>query len=446
MKTTKKIFIIISFIFSLSLLMSPFLVSAAEVCSGGTCSYVKCYSNSECGSNRYFGFQTCQGNSIYQNYRTYTCNNPGTANAFCTSSSVPKFQITCGQNQQCTYGKCTEALQQPSLPNNNPAPTTPQSSCTSYVSKKCVGNSVYWQDSCGNQGSLYQNCTTTNKVCSAAKCVDKQAQNPPPAYIKNYRTMCHNNSVYWFNSLGTPEDIYENCSDDNQCTIDSCGDNVCSRALKCDGSTCAKNSPDYIKHCGGGEKIKSEDINVFISGKKEVAGEPWSETVNVQDNEKVNFLLTIKNVSSLPLENVSIKLGASDNIVYTENIKIDNVDSVGNIVSGINLGTMASNTFKDIYITSSIKAGDAQSEVKLNATVSNDTIYNSDFLTIVIAPKVAEAQADSEQNFTAAVSENSSSFIGTLMNFMKRWYIWLLVSVILLLLFIVLFRRLSSEV
>ena len=269
-----------------------------RVCSGGNCWYVACNSNSDCGTNGFTGGQYCQDNKIYQNYTTYTCNNWGSAYSSCTSSSTSQLQQTCSSNQMCSYGKCA-------------VPT-----CTSHTNSKCVGNSLYWFNSCGkqedlyktcsqnqvcsndtcvtnylqtsyvqtgynfhslngcfnnkvywydslgNQQDVYQNCMATGQTCQNDQCigqvsyrqpVSSQTYNQPasfqPVLIKHYSTSCYNNDVYWQDSRGFVQDIYKSCSDDNQCTQDSCQDAECQNTLKCDGSTCKITSNDYSKYC-----------------------------------------------------------------------------------------------------------------------------------------------------------------------------------------------------
>ena len=48
-----------------------------------------------------------------------------------------------------------------------------QQACTTDATQKCVGNAVYWFDSCGNQGSLDQQCTGS-QTCSNGACVSQQ--------------------------------------------------------------------------------------------------------------------------------------------------------------------------------------------------------------------------------------------------------------------------------
>jgi hypothetical protein len=44
--------------------------------------------------------------------------------------------------------------------------------CTDHYSKKCVGNDVYWYDSCSAKQQLYQSCTA-NQTCTNGSCVNQ---------------------------------------------------------------------------------------------------------------------------------------------------------------------------------------------------------------------------------------------------------------------------------
>ena len=68
-----------------------------------------CSSNSECGTNGYLGSLTCSSNNILQTYRTYTCNNPNTRNASCSSTDSIKIKQTC--SDICTgSGVCSTQM------------------------------------------------------------------------------------------------------------------------------------------------------------------------------------------------------------------------------------------------------------------------------------------------------------------------------------------------
>ncbi len=67
---------------------------------------IKCSTNSQCGTNYSTGSPACQGNAVYQNYVTYTCNNPGTPQSYCSNDTTPQLQQTCNTSQTCGNGTC----------------------------------------------------------------------------------------------------------------------------------------------------------------------------------------------------------------------------------------------------------------------------------------------------------------------------------------------------
>jgi uncharacterized repeat protein (TIGR01451 family) len=118
---------------------------------------IACSTNSQCGTNGFVGGNFCQGNSVYRNYTTYTCNNPGTRDSFCSNNTQAQLQSTCSSGQTCSNGTCSTI-----------------NTCTSNSYQQCVGNAVYWFNSCGQQQSIIQTCNS-NQVCQNNACVN-QAQ------------------------------------------------------------------------------------------------------------------------------------------------------------------------------------------------------------------------------------------------------------------------------
>ena len=58
--------------------------------------FIECYQNLDCGTNGYTGNPFCQDEDVWQDYRTYTCNNPGTTDSDCSYSIAPKLKESCG--------------------------------------------------------------------------------------------------------------------------------------------------------------------------------------------------------------------------------------------------------------------------------------------------------------------------------------------------------------
>lgn len=375
----------ICLVFLLSQISGVLSVSAATFCFGGNCSYVACNTNSDCGTNQFIGLQFCQGNNIYQDYMTFTCNNPGTANANCTNSTVSKFEQSCSSDQFCSYGSCI-----------TPKPTFSQNS---------------------NPPPIIQNSYNQSY------------------YVKHFRTNCYKNNIYWYDSYGSVQDVYKNCYSDNPCNIDTCSDNQCVNRLKCDGSTCSVNSPDYAKYCGDNNQIQDVNLTVSISGKKE-SDTQWVKDIDVVNNDKINFLITVKNVSNLPVNNVLVRTDIGDSVEYMDNLKINDSPSIGNIIYGIDLGIIYPNILKTVSFNGLIKAEDIQNKksVKITSVINYGNMYNTDFLTVNIEP------GQNKVNIAPAALTSSS-----ITNLSKKWYFWMIIAV-LVFLFVIIFRKLSSRI
>ena len=67
-----------------------------------------CYNDLDCGTNDWVGDTSCGESvtSIYQDWRTYTCNNPGEQDAVCSSVEESKIKETCSGVQGCINGAC----------------------------------------------------------------------------------------------------------------------------------------------------------------------------------------------------------------------------------------------------------------------------------------------------------------------------------------------------
>ncbi len=316
------------------------------------------------------------------------------------------------------------------------------SNCSQYAYKQCVSNISYWYDSCGNIQEVAQNCNSTKQICSNSQCVNGPDYNVPQTYIQNYRTACYNSNIYWYNSNGGVQGIYQNCTDNNSCTVDICGDNKCSNTIKCDGSTCAINSTDYLTYCAKQAETNTQitssnfqspsgSLIISVFGKKESDTMQWSKFIDAANNDKLNFVIAIKNISNSPVDNASVSVDLTGTINYTGNLKIDNISSAGNVASGINLGTLAPNTSRAVSFTGTVQSSTVQA-IRVSVKIASDNMADADFLTINIPV--------TSSSLTAAVSVNP------FVDFVKKWYLWAIIIIVLIILFVIIFRRLSTNV
>src|SRR3989344_245739 len=441
----------------LIILVIPMSVFAygKTVCSNGNCSYVACFSSGDCGNSRFIGAQTCRGNDIYQNYITYTCNNAGTPQANCTSLTAPQYQQSCASGQQCRSGGCYTNTSSGSSYSSNTnysyqyATTNNNTQCNAYLYKKCSGNSVYWYDACDNKQSLFQACNASQS-CQNGQCVSGQAYNQAsPA--SHARTSCYGNDLYWYDSQGMAQDIFKSCTDANSCTVDSCSNEQCRNELRCDGSTCAVGSADYAAYCGNqfGQNqnvgnnqpgyIQSISLSVF--GRKE--GESaWVKNITAAGNSKIEILAVVKNISSSTMNGVAIRTDIANNSILADNVKVDNLVLQGNLVAGIDLGTISPNTSKLITFTGTIQPQNAQIISNITVKIASSGVADVDSVMVTIEPIPANQNLSNVS--TAAATAGSSN--SPAMDFLKRWYIWMIISIVAVVLFIIIFRKLSSNV
>lgn len=125
-----------------------------------------CTSNAQCGTDGFTGGSFCQSNGVYQNYKTYTCNNPGTSSASCSNSTTARLQQTCpsGNSQSCSNGSCT-------------AISSATSPITCYSNSQCGSDGFSGSQFCqnGNVSRNYFTYTCQNPGTTDSKCVNSSS-------------------------------------------------------------------------------------------------------------------------------------------------------------------------------------------------------------------------------------------------------------------------------
>lgn len=324
--------------------------------------------------------------------------------------------------------------------------------CSSNASKKCISNIVYWYDSCGALQSVYQNCNNTNQICQNGQCVNKTSStpsnppttNPPTGIIKHDVKSCHDGDLYWYSSNGALSDVYQSCKDDNSCTLDNCAGNQCVNQLKCDGSTCATSSADYAKYCANNSNTNTNQpsatiqvqasapaISVALLASAKNTTLPLEKNIEAGNNNTIGFLEVIKNTSDVAIDNVIITTDLTSNLTYTGNLKIDDLASVGNIGTGINLGTLSPKATKILSFSATVNNEAPEGVVQITSNINASNIqYDSDSVALTIG---TNSQINSTSN---------TSFWD---NIKTNWYIWLAIVIVLGTVFVILFRKLSSS-
>lgn len=306
--------------------------------------------------------------------------------------------------------------------------------CTYHAYRLCAGNNVYWYDSCGSQQDLFQTCYGNNLICQYGQCVYQAPAPAPNSYVAHYKIACSADNLYWYDSLGAASGLYKNCQDANSCTLDSCYDSKCSNILNCDGASCATNSADYNKFCAQ-NSASSLTVSFFV--KQDRNSSQWQKTAAVSPNESVYFMISIVNNSSAQADNVNVSASIPAEISSIGNLKINDISVAGDIVFGIDIGSLAIGNAKSITFEGKIKTISTQviKQATAKANVSGLSAQFSDSLEINLNP---------EERAGASVLSSSAS--PDFWSFLKRWYLWILVGLVLIFLFVVVFRRLSNNV
>src|SRR3989344_9018681 len=80
---------------------------SGKICSAGSCVAVTCSYNSDCGSDGFVDGLFCgQDGDVYQKYKTFTCNNPGSLQSSCSSSIDNRKVEDCAAGKTCSNGMC----------------------------------------------------------------------------------------------------------------------------------------------------------------------------------------------------------------------------------------------------------------------------------------------------------------------------------------------------
>jgi len=387
---------------------------------------------------------------------------PGAVNAQYTGCTYHSYQQCVGNdlywynscgNQQDYIGNCSNYNN--NYNNNYNYNSNYFGNCTYHAYKLCQGSNIYWYDSCGTQQDLYYTCGG-GQVCQYGQCTSYVQ--PINNYVAHHNIKCYSDSLYWYDSLGVMSGLYKSCSDGNACTIDSCFGGKCSNTLKCDGTTCATGSTEYTKYCSGepaptdkcgdgtcettvGETIencpsdcKTNTIELSVSFfNRESASGQWQKTAQVSSNGQVYFMISVQNNSTTQVNDATVSVNIPTEVYSLGNVQIDGVTVLGDIVSGINVGQLLPSGSKSITFEGRTQALSTDEVKQATASVTASGTTKSDTVSIDFNP----------EQVTAAISGTSDTtgFLG----FLKHWYLWILGAVVLIFLFAIVFKRLSSE-
>ncbi len=321
--------------------------------------------------------------------------------------------------------------------------------CTPNASKQCISNIVYWYDSCGAVQTVYQNCNSINQICQNAQCVNKPGSTTTTAggnVVLHDVKSCYQGNLHWFSSNGSVSDMYASCADTNACTADNCAGNQCVNQLKCDGSTCAQGTADYTTYCGGNNTTQTTTTTTQITGNQ----------TQVQNQELSILLFAIKGTGLSLARNMSVVNG--DKVTFLVMVKNNSLAPIDNVLVTADTTSNISYT-GNLTIDNLASAGNITTGIDLGTiTAKNSKVIS--FTGTVQSPlsqgvfqinssiNSGSIAYDSDYvianitNKTAITNTDENSFFGAIS---KNWYIWLIIIIVLIVIFIIIFRKLSSN-
>jgi len=319
--------------------------TSSQTCQNAQCVNINiaCHTDSDCGTNGITGGLFCQNNNVYQNYKTYTCNNPGTASSSCSNTTSAQLQTTCTSNQTCSSGSCVNT-------------------CTQNYQQRCVGTSMYWYDSCGNQGSYVGTCGNT---CTA-----------------NYQQRCNGNSMYWYDSCGNQGSYVGSCG--NTCTANY--------QQRCNGTSMywydsCGNQGSYVGSCGN--NYTNATLTVTKTVRDLTTNTTFATSTYANPSDMVMYMITVRASGNQDVQGVLVKDTLLSNLTYNGQLIVARSDNSynnysGDVMSGLNLNTISSG--QTVTITYQAQVAPASS-----FTFGSTTLDNSVNVTCANGDPMADA-------------------------------------------------------
>lgn len=254
--------------------------SQNQTCSNGSCQNIQiaCTNNSDCGNDDYFGNLFCSNGDVFQQFKTYSCYKPGTADASCSSSNQNKLKLDCAQNELCDNGECK------SLACNKNSDCGTDSAGEPY----CSNGNVYQQTKnyiCNNAGTIFANCANStntelvqnckpDETCENGECkniacskdsdcedvIGTKFCNQNDAYANVAKQTCENaGTIQAYCSVDSVSgQLMDDCSVDETCIIGECQPLECTK-----DSDCGENGACVAGKCKATACVFSDDCGPF---------------------------------------------------------------------------------------------------------------------------------------------------------------------------------------
>jgi hypothetical protein len=232
------------------------------------------------------------------------------------------------------------------------------------------------------------------------------------------------------------------CEDSNSCTLDRCETGKCYHDLKCDGSTCSKESIDYCEsceHCGDGIANCDEDFcscpvdvkfpvaqGIAISGLVKEIGidTDWQKNISLNPDGEFSVMIIVASSGEDTIDGVRVRNVLPDGLIYQGNLKVNGTPFVGNILADLNLGSISQGQSK--FVTFDAKVADPRE-------FNSDTVYLNSISTVYYEDELVSDSVGIEVFRNAIGVAAAGTIFGQIVGVIGSLAFWLVMLFILVL-------------
>lgn len=113
-------------------------------------------------------------------------------------------------------------------------------------------------------------------------------------------------------------------------------------------------------------------------------GTSWLDSVLAEPGEVLSFYIEIKNTGSSSLFNVIVRDALPNKMIFAGNLKIDNILTTGDIISGLNIGNLSANQTKIITFNVHLAGNDQFIFGETKLINSASALDSSDIATVIV--------------------------------------------------------------
>ncbi|MCX6719900.1 MAG: hypothetical protein NTV36_02225, partial [Candidatus Staskawiczbacteria bacterium] len=237
-------------------LNTPLVTSASftDMCTDCQIQAPACSKNTDCGTNGLSGNPFCKDGDVYKKFKTFTCNNAGTANASCSNAETDQKVTDCTANQTCSGDHCVDQ--------NIECNTNSECGINGLTGDQfCFNGDAYRKFrafTCNNPGTVSSSCShadtnqliancTSGQTCSGGSCMSVNCSTNSDCGTNGLigDAFCKNGDVYkkfrtfTCNNAGTSNSSCSH-SDADQKTTD------CTTNQTCSGDHCVDNNQNTL--------------------------------------------------------------------------------------------------------------------------------------------------------------------------------------------------------